>query len=180
MKTFLILVVLILFLNTPAIAYPGSIMVMADPSGTDCNFVDAGGLVQVHFFHAFTDGATASQFKLDVDNTGWIHLGDIWPFPTVIGTSIVGVSIGYGSCQAGTFWLGWANFFGKSVPECTYIGIVPDPSSIGGKILAVDCSNPPVKIYPTGGRGIVNQNASCMCTVPVEETTWGQIKAQYQ
>jgi len=104
MKTFLILVALILFLNTPALAGPGSIMVLADPSGTDCGFVDNGGLVQVYFFHAFTTG----------------------------------------------------------------------------DILAVDCSNPGVLIFPTGDRGIANQNQSCMCSVPVEETTWGQIKAQYQ
>jgi hypothetical protein len=180
MKTFLILVAFILFLSTSALAGPGSIMVLADNAGTSCNFVDTGGLVQVYFFHAFTTGATASQFKLDVENTGWVHLGDVWPFPTVIGWSIVGVSIAYGTCQAGTYQLGMANFFGTSVPECTTIAIVPDPSSLLGKIEAVDCSNPPQKIFPTGGRGIVNQNQSCMCTIPVEETTWGQIKAQYQ
>ena len=179
-KTFLILVASVLFLNTPALAGPGSIMVLADGAGTDCGFVDNGGLVQVYFFHAFTTGATASQFKLDITGTGWVHLGDVWPFPTVIGWSIAGVSIAYGSCQTGTIQLGMANFFGASAPECTTIAIVPDPSSLLGKIEAVDCSNPPQKIFPTGGRGIVNQNESCMCTVPVEETTWGQIKAQYQ
>jgi hypothetical protein len=32
----------------------------------------------------------------------------------------------------------------------------------------------------TGGQLIVNPAPGCQCSVPVEETTWGQVKALYQ
>ncbi len=156
----------------------GSISVAADMMFMECNVVDAGALVQVYLGHVYTDGATASQFKLDVSATGWVHLGDMWAFPTVIGTSISGASVGYGACMAGTIYLGMVNFFGSSAPECTYISIVADPSSLSGEIEGVDCSE--TKFFPTGGQAIVNSNSSCNCGCPVEETTWGRIKATYR
>jgi hypothetical protein len=119
---------------------PGQIGVFADPAGTDCNIVDNGSLVQVHFVHFSHSGATASQFKLDVSPVGWIHLGDSWNLPTVIGTSINGVSLGYGACMAAPTYLGMANFFGSAAPPCSQIWVVPDPASPSGSIQVVDCA----------------------------------------
>jgi hypothetical protein len=158
----------------------GSIKVFSDQAASSCNFVDTGGLVQVHFFHMDSDGATASQWKLDLGGLPWSHLGDqIWPPP--IGTSITGVAIGYGACWAAPIYLGQANFFGSNAPACSFIRIVPDPDALSGQIEGVDCAVPANRTYPTGGYGRVNPDVTCPCgPVPVQHTTWGAIKAMYE
>jgi hypothetical protein len=158
---------------------PGVIGVFTNTAGTSCNFVDTGGLVPVHFFHMYTGGATASQWKLDLGGLPWTHLGDVWPFPTAIGSSIYGVSIGYGSCQTSPIHIGSANFMGSSAPACSLIRIVADPHAPSGRIEGVDCAQN--KTYPAGGHGRVNPDATCICGhIPVRHTTWGAIKAMYQ
>jgi hypothetical protein len=159
---------------------PGSIGVFADAAAANCNFVDGGSLVVVHIVHVSTYGATASRFMLEVSSAGWMHLGDTWDFPTVIGTSITGVSVAYGACLEAPIHLGQINFLGTIAPPCTYIRIVPDPAALSGKIEAVDCAQ--TKMFPTGGEGFVNPTfePGCGCVVPVEETTWGGVKALYR
>ena len=160
---------------------PGSIGVFSVfPVDGGCNIVDDGGFIQVEVLHVHHDGATAAQFKLDVDNTGWTHLGDMFNFATVIGSSITGTSVAYGACLTIPVHLVTVSFAGTSVPPCTYISIVPDPTAPTGKIEAVDCGWPDwQKIFPTGGEAIVNSTPQCNCSVPVEDTTWGGVKALY-
>jgi len=160
-----------------AFAQAGSIRIASDATGADCNLVDAGGLVTVHLLHVDAPGATASQFRLDVSATGWMHLGDTWNFATVIGTSTLGVSVAYGGCFPGPIALGAINFFGTNAAPCTMINIVEDPEALSGNIEAVDCES--FKVFPTGGAGIVNSDGTCDCSTPVQETTWGGVKALY-
>jgi len=126
----------------------------------------------------YTDGATASRFMLDVSATGWTYLGESWNIPTVVGTSITGVSAVYDACIAGTIYLAMVSFMGTSAPVCTYIGIVADPLAPSGKIESIDCYGN--ELFPTGGQAIVNSISSCRCSCPVEKTTWGGIKALYE
>jgi hypothetical protein len=156
----------------------GSIAVFSDPGGTNCNFVDGGSLVQAYVYHVFHDGATASQFR--IVTPGWMWLGDNIAFAAVIGNTNVGISIGYGTCQAAPTYLGSVNYLGTVAAPCSYISVVPDPGALTGEIEGVDCSTPEQKTFPTGGVGIINGDGSCDCNVPVEETTWGGIKSLYQ
>lgn len=184
MKRLLILSLATLLIHGVAFAQPdvGSLDVYTDVNMTSCNFVDAGGLVQVHVFasHSGT-GTTAAQWKLDVP-ASWQHLGDQNVFQTAIGTTISGISIAYGSCLTGDFLITSASFFGSGVPTCTYIGIVPDPDAPTGQIEVVDCQLPtPGKVlFSQLGQGVVNSDGSCDCIVPVQDRTWGGIKAIYQ
>jgi hypothetical protein len=114
-----------------------------------------------------------------VPAAGWVHLGDNWNFQA-IGLSIDGVSVAYGSCFVGPIALGSINFFGAAVPGCSMISIVADPNSPSGEIEGVDCQVVPEKTFPTGGAGRVNSDQTCDCNVPVQDTTWGGIKALYK
>jgi hypothetical protein len=172
--------ILVYLLVLPAAAFaqaPGSIAVFADAGGSDCNVVDEGSLVTLYFFHLATDGATASGWMLDISETGWTFLSQNigWGMFCCVHT---GQSIGYGSCETGAIYLGNANFLGSNVAPCTYISIVPDPSAPTGKIEAIDCSE--TKVFPTGGQAVVNATPDCLCNVPVQETTWGGVKALYR
>ncbi len=171
MKRSVLIAIALISIASLAFAQGGSIGVFADAAGTQCNFVDTGGLIQVHFLHVNHTGATAAQFKLDLGGLPWNHLGDQWQTTTSIGGSVVGVSLGYGACFAAPFYLGVANFFGSNAPICSLIQIVPDPTAPSGQIESVDCSLPsPIKYFPTGGSGYVNSDGTCDCNIPVEET----------
>lgn len=180
MKRVLLLVLIVLCTSVVATARdPGSIGIFDDPSAADCDGEDTGSLVTLYLFHVFTDGATASQFKLDVSNTDWLHLGDNWIFTTWDGTSIDGVSVEYGACLSGPIHLATIHFFGSNEPPCTYVGIVPHPDSPSGRIEGFDCAE--TRFFPTGGQFIVNPvYYYCGCWVPVQQTTWGGIKALYE
>ena len=176
MKRSVLIAFMLMLSASMAFAQAGSVGVFADAGATNCNFADAGGLVQVQIVHVNVPCATASQFKLEAP-AGWVHLGDTWNFQTVIGSSIAGVSVAYGADLAGLVVLGSVNFFGASLPACTLFGIVADPTALSGEIEAVDCDT--FKVFPTGGSGIVNPDVDCNCTTPVQETTWGGVKALY-
>ena len=181
MKRSLLIALVIVCSASMAFAQAGSIGVFADAGGTDCNLVDAGSLVTVHFVHVHHTGATASQWMLDLGGLPWTHLGDLWNTATSIGLSVEGVSLGYGACFSAPYAMGSANFFGSTAPACSVIRIVADPLAPTGGIEGVDCVLPkPNKNVPTGGTGIVNGDETCNCNIPVEETTWGGVKALYR
>lgn len=177
MKRTLLIGLCLTMVASLAFAQAGSIRIASDATGVECNFADAGGLVQVYLLHVDAPGATASQFKLDVSAAGWTHLGDTWNFATVIGSSMTGVSVAYGACFSAPIALGTINFFGSAAPACSMINIVADPGALSGQIEAVDCAS--FKVFPTGGAGIVNPDGTCDCSTPVQETTWGGVKALY-
>jgi hypothetical protein len=157
----------------------GSIYVFSDEDGNSCNFVDNGSLVKVYVFHNNTNGATASQFRLDLMGLPWTHLGDIWQVATSIGTSISGVSLGYGACLTSPILLGTINFYGSVAPLCSRIRIVADPAAPTGQIEVASCAAN--KLIASGGYGRVNPDATCYCgTIAVKECTWGYIKALYR
>ena len=179
MKRLLLIALGSLLVATASLAQiPGKIGVYADAGATNCYIVDDGGVVEAHMLHVMTDGAIGSRFKLDVSATGWIHLGDIWDFELVLGSSVEGVSFGYTECLSGSIYLGKAFFLGSSAPSCTEISIVPDPLAVTGEIEAISCLE--TRMFPAGGRAVINADHTCQCTVPVEETTWGAIKALYR
>jgi len=157
---------------------PGKIGVYADAGATNCYVVDVGGLVEVHMLHVLTDGAAASRFKLDVSATSWIHLGDNWDFELALGNSVGGVSIAYGECLSGSIYLGKAIFLGSSAPLCTEVLIVADPQAVSGQIEAASCME--TRMFPAGGRALVNADHTCQCTVPVATATWSAIKSLYR
>lgn len=157
-----------------ATAQRDRIYVFADPMAYDAFFIDNGGLISVYVFHMYSDGATASEWMLDVTDAGWSHLADQPTFDLVIGTSIAGVSIAYEVCLGHDFLLMTVIFFSYSpAPPCTEIGIVAAPGKAG--VRAVDCAENAVVVR--GGKGRVNWNSSCR--VPIETTTWGRVKALY-
>ena len=162
----------------------GSIDVFSDPGYADCNFTDtAGGLITVYILVTrATDGTSGAQWKLDIPSA-WTWLGQSSPWLTVIGQVHIGISISYSGCQTGTFLILTTNFIGNGLsPPCSFISIVPDPTSPTGLIEVVDCQVPFLQkwMFPILGQGVVNSDGTCSCAIPVQETTWGRVKSLYQ
>jgi hypothetical protein len=180
----LVTVSLFAFGSAQAQGSAGILSVYADPYGTECNIYDfVPGILQVYVVYNYHPGTLMVQFsapKPDCFGTA-IWLQDLPSYPIIDGNSQTGVWVAWPACQPAPALVMTIEFFvqGLTGPCCRY-PVLPDPRLPSGKIEAFDCGQNIV--YPEGGRGIINPNATCLCTfpVPVEETTWGQIKALYQ
>jgi hypothetical protein len=176
MKRSVLIVLALMLVASMAFAQNGSIMVFSDIGASDCNWSDAAPALQpVYIFHMYSPGATGSEWMLTAPAT-WSHLGDQPDFALVIGSSVAGASVSYETCLAGNFKLMTVNFFGSGLEgACTLFSIGAAPGKTGVQV--IDCADG--RGFPPGGAGIVNSDGTCDCSVPVNETTWGGIKALY-
>jgi hypothetical protein len=174
-----IVVALMLAGTVVSYAQQGSIMVFSSSNAMSCDFLDLGDLsvVRVYIFHMYTAGSGASQWRLAVP-ADWEFIGDTKYYELVIGTSVEGCAVSYAGCASGNLLLIRASFFGSpaidGTPPETCIGIVAAPGKAG--VRTVDCADNPYLV--PGGSGRVNSKYDCV--VPVQESTWGSIKAHYQ
>jgi hypothetical protein len=114
-------------------------------------------------------------------------MSDTATFPSTTGDSQHGVTVNYGACLFSPILVLTINVqtYGTT-PECCCYPLAPNPDALSGAIEVVDCADQTQ--YLAGGHGsFVNgdfcagNDGACDCdaTLPVEPTTWGQIKALY-
>ncbi len=188
MKRFMLLSIGLLLVAGLAFAQPGSIGLFSNVIGTNCDVYDSGpGLVLVYVVHMYTPGATASQFSVaSMWGNAMTYLSEAVTAPYIkIGTcysNTAGCAIAYGGCIGSPNMILTLQFFASgTTPPCSYLQVMPDltpPAKTS--VLVTDCSDPPLLLNATGGDVVINPNAGCMCDIPVEETSWGQIKSLYQ
>lgn len=178
MRRTLLLTMAVLFCASLVLAQAGSIGVFADVNATICNLAETE-FVNVFVVHVSSPGATQSKFKVvQTDGANMIYFGDtVNPLYSGVGNTQTGITITYDTCTASPHWIASIHYFGNASSECSRVKVVPHPGETG--VLAWDCAGPPNQQVATGGSMRVNPNAWCNCTVPVWETTWGQIKALY-
>jgi hypothetical protein len=181
MKKTLLITLVLMVSASMAFAQGGSIGIFGDTGGTSCNITDAApGLLSIYLVHVNTPGATASQFAAPTPAcmVGAQYLSQASPFAVVIGNSQTGVAIGYGACYTGPVLVLTLSYFaGGTSSPCCYFQVVPDPLVPSGQIEVVDCAEN--LLFATGGVGIVNADATCLCDVPTQDTTWGKVKSLF-
>ena len=181
MKKLLLLVVSFLFISSMALAQPGSLCVFGDPDGLSCSLNNAGGFVWAYVVHTNTPGASGCQFSLQVIGTSLTWVGDSSPFHT-IGSTQEGLTVDYGACLASPILVIQAGFMGTS-ESCDYIEVIEDPNAVPPGIYIKDCTTPsPNLISLPRWATYINDDGSCpnCLKIPIEETTWGQVKALYR
>jgi hypothetical protein len=160
----------------------GSIDIFADAAHTSCNItVPDADLFQVFVYHTnVITGSTASAWSIDHPAT-FTNVGEVSPFTLKVGNSDTGVSFSYEQCKTGTFLLLTVSYFGIApTATCGLMTIIGDPNSTTGGVEIVDCAPFPGRTsWEQAGQARLNPDVTCMCSVPVEETTWGGIKALY-
>ena len=178
MRKTLLLTMAILLCASLVLAQPGSIGVFADVNATICNLAETE-YINVFVVHVNSPGATQSKFKLvQTHGANMIYWGDtVNPAYSSVGNNQTGITITYPTCTASPHWIASAHYLGNDSAECSRIQVVAHPDET--TVLAWDCADPPNAQVASGGRMHVNPNAWCNCTVPVWETTWGQIKSLY-
>jgi len=179
MKKALLLTLVLMLGATMAFAQNGSIGVFADPAGASCNLSGAAGMLYVYFVHVNALGATASQWAAPAPTCMTAtRLADLPVFAINLGNTAAGITIGYGVCKTGSFHIITALYQTIIGPTaCCRWSVVADPSLPSGKIEIPDCDFN--LSYGTGGQALVGSMCPT-CNVPLEDTTWGQMKALYE
>ena len=183
MKKALLLSFALMLVAGMAFAQAGSVGVFADPLGLNCNVLDGPpmGLKQYFVVHVYTTGATAVQYRaklpLCMTATGAMWLSDTNMFAVTVGNSQIGVAVAYGNCLVGPIHTQIISVFAMGMtPACCRWIVDPDPAV--GQITGADCMFQ--VIYPSGGQAMINPTTGCQCSIPNEDTTWGQVKALYE
>jgi hypothetical protein len=171
-----------------AFAQTGSIGLFSDVAGTICDVYDPGGiLVMVYVVHVYTPGATGAQFIVaDMWGNAMTYIAETVTAPylkigTCAGPGATGCAIAYGACMPSPNMMLMIQYFSMGMtPPCSYLQVMADPTATPPGIYVTDCSDPPNLLAATGGDVVINPIAGCFCDIPVEETSWGQIKNLYQ
>ena len=178
--------------STESILIP-EICVYFDTELNTCNYDEIPqDIVVLYFITDYHGGLTSVEFKCDISATsGWFHLSDNSPFTDKVGNYHNGTIINIGACYAGWIYLGCAIF---QIPDptessdCAYLVLKNHPSgSYSGTDYPVgyDCSDPPnIRLLDTRPSIVNPVPGVCYCErccpVPIEESSWGQIKSLYQ
>jgi len=184
MKPLVLTSIVILISATTAVAQPGgNIAVYADINALSCDLTDIGVTVcQYYIIHMLTPlGVLASQFKIDTNHQG-TYLGRSSQFPFVFGDPLTGVEIVYGQCLTGPIHILTMTYLCQGLtPPCGYMSVVGHPNGAPPGLIAVDCSGE-THLDVQGYTSYVNNDGSCPCVspIPIQETTWGRVKALYQ
>ena len=145
-----------------ALAQVPVVGIYSDSLGIDCNLIDSSpGLFTAYVVVHAPIGLTAVQFaapKPPCFTGTW--LSDLSVFPVTIGSSQIGVSIGFGGCLPPPLHVLTLNFFADgTTPTCCAYPVLPEPSA--GIVGFTDCG---VKVIAGDGLGATfNGNASCPC-----------------
>ena len=161
-----------------SLAQAGSIGVFADPQGTNCNLDNTSGSMDVYCVHVDTPGTTMCQFAIEIIGVALTNIGETSSFST-LGNSQDGIGISYGSCLASPIHLLTITYNGVSDP-CDMIRVVDDPTAIPPGIYMTGCSVGIDVHVASGGAAYINNDGSCPCDVPLEETNWGRVKALFR
>jgi hypothetical protein len=181
MRKVLLLTVAVVCLPVMALSQDvGSIDIFSDAGLTSCNITVPVGPFPVYIAQTnVVDGTIAVQFRVEAPAT-FTNVGDIPSFPLALGNTTDGISISFGACKSGTFLLVTTNYVAAATAACELMTIMPPTNSPStDKVKFQTCADQQV-LKDQAGQARVNPDATCMCNVPVEETTWGGIKALYK
>lgn len=173
-----------------AFAQGGTIGLFADPSGADCNLIDAApGLCNVFIVHVWAPAVLGSEFGVSEPAcllAAFLSYSPIWAVDIAanLAAPLQGRSVGYGGCRSSPIHVATLAYFCQALTgPCCIQGVIAH--SITGVVSTVDCDSNPLSV--ACGAVYWNANTGCDCgidsggcTVAVHTTTWGQIKSMYE
>jgi hypothetical protein len=170
---------------TPARGQAGQINVFVDSLYTRC-WLDESYVewLTLYVVHQGTPGATGCRFMLQVpSHSCWIYRGESSAY-TAVGDTRTGVTVDYGACLASSVLVMKVYYYIQLACSgwCTVVQAIPDPAAPSGTIEVYDCNGnvlvgngQPLFINPYFG------NCPVWCNIlPVDEATWGRVKALYE
>ena len=178
-------------ISLPTFLHAGTIALSGTPDGTDCAVIDSNpGIVEVHIVLTDITGVSAVQFWAPKPDCwdGAVWMGDEFAFPLFIGdtqNNDIGVSVAFSACLDAPVYVGSMTFntSGAGTLCCPYPVLKANRDNypeIDGPIIVV-CTDPP-RVAGVTASAIVNPTPECACQspTPVQETTWGAVKALFR
>lgn len=167
----------------------GVFFIAADSTGTSRAFPDhSPGVCTVYIVqNAFYPGAGFTGVRFKVDNNAFtgMWLMDQTAY-TALGISQSGIAISYGGCVQPPILVLTVRYYCYGNSPCTTVGLEADPLSESGWIEVLDCnyellSVPAIYELCVNGAYVPDDTGfgHCDCTIPAQDTTWGQIKHLY-
>lgn len=179
----------------------GRYVLYADEDRSSCTLVDReAGIVKVHMFAEGIRNLIVTEFAAPIpdcwEGAVWIEdvvAHELWLVST---QDEVGLSVFVGTPGKGNCWnsiapdpvyIGYISIQtqGLAKPCCVY-PILPGASADGPQPAAAVCGGPDgVQAVPVVTQSaVINGDETCACgslqTLPVEETSWGRVKALYK
>jgi len=182
-KLLVLSAIILLIVASAAVAQVGgNLAVYADVNALSCDLEDrrVGEICEYYVIHMLTPGVAASQFKIDTNHGGGF-MTESSPYIIIRGDSRNGIIISYGACRSGPIHILTLTYFCLNItPPCAEMSVVGHPTANPPGLLAWDCNN--VRVPAQGYTSYINSDGNCPCTspIPVQETTWGLVKALYQ
>jgi hypothetical protein len=167
-------------------AAPGKIQIYADVGRTSCDLTDSEAFFQVYIFHINTDASEGAAFAVVPQGGATVSYFGVSSQFLNFGDPPTGIDVAYGSCQAGTGPIHILTITYEGTgdsPACSSLEVVGDPRDPVPEIYVTDCHHPaPHLLIASGSTAYFNDDGGCPCItpIPVEETSWGKIKALYQ
>jgi hypothetical protein len=180
-----------------SLARADTLVLSADPFGWDCSMNNDGGPgLRTVYVVQFTPGSFGARFKVELDaDVTMTYLSEELAFPG-IGNTQDGVALCYGSCVTGDGIVVVATMhymFTSAEAACQFLRIVPHPDA--STVDVINCYGVP-EVAAVGDLRILTPGGACGCgethtfegtpaafsctPLPVEETTWGRVKAFYR
>jgi hypothetical protein len=164
-----------------AAAQTDEISLYSDPGYNNCELVDNGsGLVYVYVVHHISSGAVSSQFMIrEGAGSALSYLGHQSEFRLTLGDPLSGMAVSYEKCLNSDVLVTVLSYFKSgSSDKCSYLQIVPDPSTLNEWITVFDCFES--RLEASGSRLVINPDGSCACGPTTEITNWGRIKDRFR
>jgi hypothetical protein len=182
MKQAFVIATALVMMASAGLAQNGSLALYADPGFLDCSFLDTSvGPVVVYVVHRAPAGASGVHFRL-APSPGFTCAYQSVDFGSGfgIGSPTSGAGVSYGLCATTDILVATVTYscLGTSA-TCAYLSAEADPNYPSGQLVATDCEVLPGSSSIPGSKLYANPNNTCGCSVGVEPSTWGEIKALY-
>lgn len=165
-----VLILMVAVLSVASVSFADNISVYSDCTGSNCELAPNAFTTSAGVVHKFSLGATGSRFKVAGTGIAGAILAFNTPFVPV-GNINTDLSLGYGSCQVGSFCLG------TLIMQTSAGGVIDVlPADTFTNVLYTDCNF--AELSATGGRAYVGTSGPC--PNPTAQSTWGQVKSLYR
>ena len=180
----------------PTVVSADTLELSMSPYGRDCQMInDSGpGLRTVYVNHVFTFGARGARFRLSLDPGATLtYVSETHVYATTTGNTQDGISMCYGACVEGGMVAAVTYMYLGSSVNRPRLRIVPHPDA--ETVDVIDCYEIPQAasvldmfvVAPGQGCGCPTSQTfpgaarffDCL-PLPIENKTWGGVKALYR
>ena len=155
----------------------------SDPGGVSCTVSGAPGLVTLYVIHS---GATMRgvRYRIDLCHSGLVYVSEQTSHASS-GSALTGIDVDYGACQGTFIQVQTITLLSGNTTAGAPIYVLPYPGEL--ELRGTTCAGADVFVNNSWAcvdcsdcGGLIGPGPPCNQPVPIDESTWGAVKALYQ